>query len=239
MTALQRKRKKRAVLQTDDLKRIRQAAKEIGPREHALIEWLYTNGARASEPGLARLDDLDLHNGTVMLTHLKGGLAAEPVPLSKTCLAALKKWLPLHANGKSAAAIHYVFPGERPIACYPCGGTKVVVEKRRKGPGGLPLTTSVPCPHCHATGTRWGITRHEVRRIISTVFTHAGIPKEFHFAHVLRHSAVTHMLDDGASPAAIQERVGHKALATTFGYVHTTKKARAMVSKTFDEEDET
>jgi predicted MFS family arabinose efflux permease len=32
--------------------------------------------------------------------------------------------------------------------------------------------------------------------------------------------------------------VGHKSLATTYGYMHTTKKARAQVAKTFDKEDE-
>jgi site-specific recombinase XerD len=76
-----------------------------------------------------------------------------------------------------------------------------------------------------------------VRHLIVDVFTRAGIPEEFHFPHVLRHSAITQMLNSGTSPPAIQERVGHKALETTFGYMHTTDEARARVNKAFDEEE--
>jgi site-specific recombinase XerD len=234
------KRKKRAVLQAEDLVRIRAAAKATGPREHALIEWLYTNGARASEPGLARRSDLDLHNNTVMLTHLKGGLASEPVPLSKRCATALKDWLTgrVVAPDSDARLRDYIFPSAHPARCYPCLGKGQIAQKRRKKKDGVPEMYVVTCPHCHGVGTRFGITRHEVRRIIAVVFVAAGIPKEFHFPHVLRHSAVTHMLDRDALPTSIQERVGHKSLATTYGYMHTTKKARAMVTKTFDEDDE-
>jgi len=211
-------RKKRAVLQASDLTRIRAAAKAAGPREHALIEWLYTNGARASEPGLARIDDVDLYSNTVMLTHLKGGLASEPIPLSKRCAEAIRDWLRVRPIVDPAQR-YYVFPSTRPGRCYPCRGEKMItVKSRKKTPGAPPPMTLVPCPHCHGTGTRWGISRHEVRRIIETIFTH--------------------MLDGDAPPAAIQERVGHKSLSTTFGYMHTTKKARAMVTKTFDEDDE-
>ncbi len=232
------KRKKRAVLQASDLVRIRAAAKTSGARDHALIEWLYTNGARASEPGLARIDDVDLYSNTVLLTHLKGGLEAEPIPLSKRCAEAIRDWLRVRKIVKPEQR-YYIFPSERPGTCYPCGGKKEIVKKNRKHtPGVPPELTLVPCPHCHGTGTRWGISRHEVRRIIETIFTAADIPAEYHFPHVLRHSAVTHMLDGDAPPSAIQERVGHKSIATTYGYMHTTKKARAMVTKTFDEDDE-
>jgi hypothetical protein len=44
------------------------------------------------------------------------------------------------------------------------------------------------------------------------------------------------MLDGGAPPTAIQERVGHKAVETTFGYMKTTKAARALVDKILGEE---
>jgi integrase/recombinase XerC len=230
----QRKRKKRAILGVLDLRAIRAAAKDLGPRESAVIEWLYTNGQRASEPGLARLSDLDMHTGTVSLTHLKGGLDPEPMPMSERCREALRAWLPLRAF-KSPEQEPYVFPSANPHTCYPCKGARQMTMKSRK----TGEARVVPCPHCHATGTRWGMTRHEIRHIVAAVFTKAGIPKEFHFAHVLRHSAVTHLLDSGVKPPAIQERVGHKELATTFGYMHTTKEAREAVTKAFDEEEDT
>jgi integrase len=192
---------------------------------HALLEWLYTNGARASEPGLARMRDVDLHAGTVQLTHLKGGLAAEPLFMSKRCLAALEAWLAVKPKGD------YVFPSAKPRPCYPCRGEGRILAKRQKKEPVL-----VPCPHCHATGVRQGMTRHEVARVIVRVFTLAGIPAELRFPHILRHSAVTRMLNKGTEPTAIQERVGHKSLATTLGYMHTTEAARAKVNEAFDED---
>lgn len=234
----QKPRKTQAVLDESDLKRIRAAAKEHTLLAHTLIEWMYTNGARASEPGLARMQDVDLHNGTVMLAHLKGGLDPKPVPMAEKLRVALKAWLlspertqRIHRD----AALQYVFPSAKPITCYPCKGTKRFTIKSRKDGG---IDKIVPCPHCHATGTRWGMTRHEVDRVVVAVMQKAGIPEEFHYPHILRHSAITHMLNGGTEPPAIQERVGHKSLSTTFGYMHTTKKARAQVSKVFDEDDE-
>lgn len=230
-----RKRKKRAVLGAPDLKRIREAAKGHSALAHALVEWLYTNGQRASEPGLARMDDLDLHTGTVLLTHLKGGLDADPMPLSSRCKDALVAWFVERKKLElKPGAKDYVFPSSSPHTCYPCRGSRKVTVKSRK----TRAPQIVPCPHCHATGTRWGMSRYEVSRLVITVFKMAEIPEGFHFPHVLRHSAVTHMLNSGSEPPEIQERVGHKALATTFGYMHTTDKARAKVTKAFDTDEE-
>lgn len=235
----QKPRKTQAVLDEDDLKRIRAAAKEHSLLAHSLIEWLYTNAQRASEPGLARVQDVDLHNGTVMLAHLKGGLEPKPMPMAEKLRAALKKWLVSEDRkvwlvGNSPASA-YVFPSPSPRACYPCRGTKrLTLKSRRRGVE----AKIMPCPHCHATGTRFGMTRHEVDRVVVAVMQKAGIPEEFHYPHILRHSAVTHMLNGEIAAPAIQERVGHKSLATTFGYMHTTKKARAQVTKVFDGDDE-
>lgn len=215
------------------IEQIRAAADGLSPLAHALVEWLYTNLQRASEPGLAREQDIDLFNGTVVLAHLKGGLAPEPTSLAPECKEALEAWLPKR-EFKDPAQRAYIFPSANPLTCYPCKGTKRFTVKSRKKVGEIAGTSKViPCPHCHATGTRWGMTRHEVDRLVVAVFKLAGVPERFHFPHILRHSAVTHMLNSGSAPPEIQERVGHKSLATTFGYMHTTEEARAKVNKAF------
>jgi site-specific recombinase XerD len=230
-------RKKRAGLEVEDAAKARAAAKALGPLEHAFLEWLYTNGARASEPGLARMSDVDMRAGTVMLHHLKGGQGKEPMPMSQRCREALAVWLaerPRYlalAPSQAQAQADYVFPSQHPGPCYPCQGEGEITVKRKKAE-----PARAPCPHCRATGTRWGLTRHEAMRIIRRIFKAAGLPADLAFPHVFRHSAATHMLDRGTNPAAIQERLGHKALATTLGYMHTTKEARAAVNRTFDED---
>jgi len=225
-------RKKRASLEVEDVAKARAAAKELGPLEHTFVEWLYTNGARASEPGLARLSDVDMRAGTVMLVHLKGGQIKDPMPMSEKCRAALAAWLKVRPQFlfDSKAQADYLFPSLHPGPCYPCRGKgKLVIKRRKKEP------TLASCLHCRGSGTRWGLTRHEARRIVKRVFKAAGLPDELAFPHVFRHSAATHMLDKDMNPAAIQERLGHSALATTLGYLHTTKKARAAVNRVFDE----
>lgn len=226
-------RLKRAVLGESAIEQIRTAAQGHSPLAHALIEWLYTNAQRASEPGLARENDLDLYNDTVMLSHLKGGLLSEPMPLSPECKDALVAWLPLRTFPRADQKL-YVFPSGNPITCHPCGGAKQVVTKSRKKAGESAGTSKVvPCPHCHGVGIRLGMTRHEVDRTVVAVFKLTDVPKRFHFPHILRHSAVTQMLNSGSLPPEIQERVGHKSLTTTFGYMHTTEAARAKVNKAF------
>ena len=226
-------RKKRASLEREDANKARAAAALLGPLEYAFLEWLYTNGARASEPGLARMSDVDLRAGTVMLHHLKGGQSKEPMPMSERCRTALAAWLAVRPQFlfDAKAQADYIFPSLRPGPCYPCRGKgSLIVKRKKKEP------TLVPCPHCRAAGTRWGLTRHEAMRIIRRIFKTAGLPADLAFPHVFRHSAATHMLDADNSPAAIQERLGHSSLTTTLGYLHTTKKARAAVNRTFDED---
>jgi integrase len=219
-------------LEIEDVRKARAAAKTLGPLEHAFVEWLYTNGARASEPGLARLSDIDMRAGTVMLHHLKGGQSKEPLPLSTRCREALTAWLAVRPQFlfDTKAQRDYLFPSLRPGACYPCRGKgKLIIKRKKKEP------TLAPCPHCRGDGTRWGLTRHEAMRIVRRTFKVAGLPEALAFPHIFRHSAASHMLDGDLNPAAIQERLGHATITTTLGYLHTTKKARAAINRVFDD----
>lgn len=225
----QKKRSTQALLTVQEITAIRAALET--PEEAALFEWLYTNGARASEPGLAKLSDIDLRTNRVRLVHLKHGLAPVGVPIAPPCRAALEAWFGTRPQYPDARR-DYVFPRPAIIDCYECGATGKV-EREFKNKNRQKEKRIVPCPLCNGGGRCPGLTRHDVRHKIVRLFTRAGIPQDLHFPHVLRHTAVTHMLDAGLSPPKIQQRVGHKALETTFGYMHATQESQDEIARAF------
>ena len=230
----QKKRTTQALLSIQEIAAIRAVLE--GPEETALFEWIYTNGCRASEPGLAKLSDLDLRNNLVRLVHLKHGLAPEGVPIAPPCRKALDRWLKVRPAYPDIRA-EYVFPRREIIECYTCKGSgEVIREFKTKQQGKIKKT--VKCPLCAGLGRSPGLTRHDVRHQIAALFARAGIHPDFRFPHVLRHSAVTHMLDAKILPTKIQRRVGHKALETTFGYMHATQESQEEIARAFPMPDE-
>ncbi len=232
----------KAVLELEDAKAARLVAREIGPLESALYEWMYTNGARASEPGLARLRDVDIRAGRIRLQHLKGGLAPDWTAMATPCIKALTLWLAVRDKYVAQPPQQpFVFPSASPGPCYPCRGKGRITlpkTKRKKPEPGAAAITDKQCHHCDGTGMRWGISRHEVGNIIGVILKKAGVPEGRRHPHVLRHSLVTHLLDAGIPPAAVQERVGHKDVGTTFGYMKATKSARRAIDAALAGDDE-
>jgi len=234
MTRQQKKRSTQALLSMPEIRAVRTALS--GPEEAALFEWLYTNGARASEPGLAQMSDVDLHTNRVRLIHLKHGLAPVGVPLAPQCHAALVAWFkarPSHTDARKT----YVFPRRAIIDCYGCKSTGKV-ERQFRDKKGNTTKKIVACPLCAGAGRCPGLTRHDVRHMIVALFKRAGVPEALHFPHVLRHSAVTHLLNKKMLPTAIQQRVGHKSVETTYGYMHATEESHAEVARAFADDEE-
>ena len=61
----------------------------------------------------------------------------------------------------------------------------------------------------------------------------AGIKRKVHM-HMLRHSFVTHLLEEGRDVRYVQELLGHKSIKTTERYTHVVSDALLNVASPFD-----
>jgi site-specific recombinase XerD len=68
----------------------------------------------------------------------------------------------------------------------------------------------------------------------------AGLPAELS-VHCLRHSYISHLVEDGADPTFVQHQAGHSwasttAIYTTVGADHTNRALRAVLDRAFGEQ---
>ena len=217
----------KALLELDEVRHAFEVAKATGPLPGALFAWTYEFGARAAEPGLQKLTDVDLEGGRARIVHLK---TSGPVrgtdwdALLPYCRAALPRWLKARPEAIQAPGQKpYLFPSRVPGRCPTCRGTG---ERHAQRDGAVMM---VRCHHCAGAGKRWGVSRFEVYEIITDVLSRAGVREGCRHPHTLRHSIITHLLEGNVPAAVIQERVGHRFLQTTLGYVRATKTARAKL----------
>lgn len=66
------------------------------------------------------------------------------------------------------------------------------------------------------------LNRRAFYRMWATAARRAGLPKEFHHPHVLKHTIITHMLDRGDDILHVKERAGHKRIESTLVYAELT-----------------
>jgi integrase len=99
----------------EQLERFLQAAKEYGPREHAMFLFAVAHGARISEVCNLRLSDIDFKNEQVHIHRLKGSLDStqgllrvKGNPLFNE-VAAFKAWLDV----RQPDADNYVFNSQK------------------------------------------------------------------------------------------------------------------------------
>jgi integrase len=84
---------------SEQLERFLQAAKEYGPREHAMFLFAVAHGARAQEIANLRISDVNFRNEQIHIARLKGSLASTQnlLKVKGNSLfderAALKAWL--------------------------------------------------------------------------------------------------------------------------------------------------
>lgn len=105
----------RIVLTSEQLERFLKAAKEFGPREHAMFLFAVAHGARAQEICNLRISDVNFNNEQIHIARLKGSL-----PSTQTLLkvkgnslfdekAVLKAWLAL----RQPDADNFVFNSQK------------------------------------------------------------------------------------------------------------------------------
>lgn len=85
----------------------------------------------------------------------------------------------------------------------------------------------------HENGTV--ITYPKIFAIVNSIRTKLNIDFTF---HNLRHTHATLLIEGGANPKEVQERLGHSNFSTTMNtYVHTTEKMKTQTIEIFDNVD--
>jgi integrase/recombinase XerC len=162
----------------------------LGRRDRAVLETLYSTGARVGELVAMNWEDLDMADG---LVRLRGkGRKERIVPIGIVALEALAEYR------------------DRLSASVPAS------SGRSRGVGvGRPRGVNGPV-FCNHRGGR--LTARSVERLVAKYS--AGLVGGRISPHALRHSFATHLLDEGADLRAIQEMLGHGSLGTTQKYTH-------------------
>jgi len=166
---------------------------ELSKRDRAILETLYSTGARVSELVSMNMDDLNVRDG---LVRLQGkGRKERIVPIGAVAVQVLMEYFQatqssvLPSMGLGVPSVSRDSPKHR------AGAGPVF----RNGRGGR-------------------LTARSVARIVEKYSRHLAGGRIS--PHALRHSFATHLLDEGADLRAIQEMLGHASLATTQKYTH-------------------
>jgi integrase/recombinase XerD len=163
----------------------------LGARDLAMLEVFYAGALRVSEIISAKLEDLKLEAG-YMLVRGKGD-KERVVPLGKSAQNALTEYLtqsrPVLAAGKrsgtSANVGASVSAKTSPLLFIACGGRK--------------------------------LTRQRIWQMVRAASATSGRAAS---PHMLRHSCATHMVENGADLRTVQTILGHADISTTQIYTH-------------------
>ena len=161
-------------------------------RDKAILETLYSTGARVSEVVGLNWDDVDLETGIVRLQGK--GKKERVVPIGDLAVDAIQAYR-RHLSQKKVKR----FRGKNVLPSYEADQRTGMVPLFENNRGGRLSARSV---------------ERMVKRSSQSLQGGSVTP------HTLRHSFATHLLDEGADLRAIQEMLGHASLATTQKYTH-------------------
>jgi integrase/recombinase XerD len=169
-------------------------APSLAARDRAMLELLYAGALRVSELVTAKLEDLKLESG-YMLVRGKGD-KERIVPLGKPAQDALSEYL---ANGRPALA-----------------QTRAAKTVRKAASSAFPVTSANSPLLFIARGGR-KLTRQRIWQMVGAASVASGRHAS---PHMLRHSCATHMVENGADLRTVQTILGHADISTTQVYTH-------------------
>lgn len=180
----------------DQVERLLAAAgADDGPRalrDRALLEVLYSTGARISEAVGLDVDDL---------------LLGEPPADDGPAVAGVVR---LHGKGGKQRLVPMGSYAREAVDAYLVRGRPALAEA---GSGNAAL-------FLNARGGR--LSRQSAWTVLRTAAERAHLDVEHLSPHTLRHSFATHLLDGGADVRVVQELLGHASVATTQIYTLVT-----------------
>jgi integrase/recombinase XerD len=162
----------------------------IASRDRAMLELLYAGALRVTELVNAKLADLKLESG-YMLVRGKGD-KERIVPLGRPAQNALSQYL---STGRPALAQAKASRSAGKTTTLATGNSAVLFLAR----GGRKLT------------------RQRVWQMVGTASAASGRHAS---PHMLRHSCATHMVENGADLRTVQTILGHADISTTQVYTH-------------------
>lgn len=185
-------------ISVDEVTRILEAAgtdTATGLRDRALLEFLYSTGARISEA--VGLDVDDISQLAASQPGAEAGAGDGPAVVRLFGKGSKERLVPLGSYGARALDAYLV--RGRPLLA-------------AKGKG-------TPALFLNARGGR--ISRQSAWTILKSAAEKANITKDVS-PHTLRHSFATHLLEGGADVRVVQELLGHASVTTTQVYTQVT-----------------
>ncbi len=184
-------------ISVDEVTRILEAVgtdTATGLRDRALLEFLYSTGARISEAMGLDVDDIAISDS--------GGPGTDTPDAGPAIVR-------LFGKGSKERLVPLGSFGARALDAYLVRGRP---ELAAKG-------TGTPALFLNARGGR--ISRQSAWTILKTAADKANITKDVS-PHTLRHSFATHLLEGGADVRVVQELLGHASVTTTQVYTLVT-----------------
>ena len=186
----------------------------LAVRDRAMLEVFYAAALRVSEVINAKLEDLKLESG-YMLVRGKGD-KERVVPLGKSAQDALTQYL---AEGRPILAGMRMRKNPHPSTS---SGQAVSQKTRDTGrPDKSAVRASAASiknsPLVFIAGGGRRLTRQRVWQMVGAASVASGRHAS---PHMLRHSCATHMVENGADLRTVQTILGHADISTTQVYTH-------------------